>query len=688
MLKNIPYIHRDISWLAFNHRVLQEAKDTANPLFERIKFLAIYSSNLDEFFRVRVAQLRHLIQIGKKTKKQLDFDPKAVLREINKIVTAHQEEFSKILHNSIVPELRTHNIFLKRRLDLTPPQRKFVEDYFNDNMLPFVQPVLLVKDKINPFLVNAALYLSLHIREKGRSSSASEYAIIKIPSDHLPRFIRLPSHKDGNIEVMMLDDIVRHCAGWLFPGYNIVDTYSIKLTRDAELYIDDEYKGDLIEKLKKSLVKRSVGTTSRFVYDRDMPPRMLEFLRETFHLEKSELLPEGRYHNNFDFFTFPDFGKMHLKTKPLPPIPFREFEEANDIFKLMKKNDTLLYYPYHSYESVIKFFEEAAKDPKVTHIKLVQYRVAKNSQIMHSLMEAAQAGKQVSVFIEVKARFDEEANIKWGEKLQAAGVNVHYSMPGVKVHSKLGLIRRKEGAKYQLYSYMSTGNFHEDTAKVYTDFGLFTADARLTEEVAKIFSYLETLQLPEGNFNHLLVGQFNLREKLLGFIDNEIQAARQNKKAHIILKMNNLEDREMIEKLYEASNAGVKIQLIIRSICCLVPGIKGYSENIEILSIVDRFLEHSRVFIFHNSGQELIYLSSADWMLRNLSFRIETAFPILNVAIKKEIKEYLHLQLKDNVKARIIDAKLENVYKKSKAHISVRSQIDTYFQIKRKEDSK
>jgi polyphosphate kinase len=549
-------------------------------------------------------------------------------------------------------------------------------------MLPFVQPVLLVGEKVRPFLNNAALYLTLQMKPIYDLHAEDEYALVKIPSDHLPRFIELPS-SSGKHELIMLDDIVRHSVSWMFPGYAIIDTFSVKLTRDAELYIDDEFSGDLIQKIKESLSKRQVGPAARFVYDREMPPQMFEFLCKVFALEKNDTLREGRYHNNFDFFKFPDFGLVHLKNNALPPLAYPMIEKSVNIFETIRTRDHLLHYPYQSYESVIHFFEAAAVDPAVTHIKITHYRVAKNSRIMQALTAAVSAGKQVSVFIEVKARFDEEANLNWGEKLEKEGVTVHYSFPGLKVHAKIALVRRQEGETAKLYAYTATGNFHEETARTYSDFGLFTADERLTKELARIFSYLETAKLPQQAFHHILVGKFNLREKLEQFIDAEIDAAMRGEEAQIILKVNSIQDLAMITKLYQASQCGVKIKLIVRGICCLVPGVPGLSQNIEAISIVDRFLEHARVFVFHQGGKEVVYLSSADWMLRNLSHRIETAIPVYNETLKKEIVNYLRIQLNDNVKARIIDINFLNEYRKTESDLSIRSQLEAYYYARR-----
>lgn len=677
------YLQRDISWLSFNFRVLQEAMDQSVPLFERIKFLAIYSSNLDEFFRVRMANHRNLLRVGKRTKKELEISPKETVLEIQKIVNHQQNIFSNIFQKHIIPELKKQNIRLLRRLELNHEQKEFVESYFKDHMLPYVQPVILIKNKIRPFLNNAALYLTILMKSKDPEDKQTYYGIVKIPSDHLPRFILLPS-ENGRKDLIMLDDIVRQSISWMFPGFEIIDTFSIKLTRDAELYIDDEYTGDLVQKIKTSLARRHVGPASRFVYDREMPKELLTELITVFELEKLDILKEGRYHNNFDFFKFPDFGMEHLKNSPLPPLKYEPLEDSEEFFSALEEKDHLLHFPYQSYESVIKWFEMAAKDPYVTHIKITQYRVAKKSRIMEALMGAVKLGKQVSVFIEVKARFDEEANLEWGEKLERAGVTVHYSFPGVKVHSKLAIVRRQKDEEIRLYAYLGTGNFHEETSKIYSDFGLFTTDTQLTNEIARIFNFLETVKRPEQPFDQLLVGKFNLREKLVDLIDFEINEAKKGNSARLILKMNGLQDPDMIDKLYEASREGVKIDLIIRGICCINPGIPGHSDNIKAISIVDRFLEHSRIFYFYHGGSHKIYLSSADWMTRNLSYRVETAFPILDDKNKSLIMDLLQLQLSDNVKARLLDNENVNKYSKNNSELPIRSQIESYFYLKRR----
>lgn len=681
-----PYIERDISWLEFNYRVLQEARDPSNPLMERLKFIAIFSSNRDEFYRVRVAHHRNIIRLGKKEQKALDFDSNQIMKEILKVVNKQQIELNHTFLNEIIPELKKYGINILRRLDLNEVQIEFIEDYFRDNMLPYVQPVLLVEDRVRPFLNNSALYLAIHMQLEGVANSGDQYAIVKIPSDHLPRFIEIPPGVQGQRDIIFIDDIVRHSISWLFPGYNIHDTYSIKLTRDAELYIDDEYSGDLATKIRASLNKRSVGPAARLVYDSNMPLKFRNYLKGVFELENIDLFPEGRYHNKKDFFSFPDLGIKDIVAQKMEAVRYKKLEEDSTYWDEIKSRDHLLYFPYNSYDPVIKMFELAARDPDVTHIKLIQYRVAEDSKIMEYLIEAAENGTQVSVFIEIKARFDEEANLRWGEKLARAGIKVHYSLPGIKVHSKLALIRRIEDDKPNFYSYLGTGNFNEDTANLYTDFGLFTADVRYTKDVMKVFNYIETGKKPASAFNHLLVGQFNLRSGLEELIRYEINEAQHNRPAKIFIKMNSLQDKAMIDLLYHASQQGVKIKMIIRGICSLVPGVSGVSENIKGISIVDRYLEHARVFIFHNGGNEKVFLSSADWMERNLSYRVETAFPIFNPELKSEIHRLMMIQWEDNMKARTLKHKHVNEYVKNDGDFPNRSQVESYYFIKRREE--
>lgn len=676
-----PYINRDLSWLGFNYRVLQEAKDPSVPLMDRLKFLAIYSSNLDEFFRVRVANNRNLLRLGKKEKKDLGFEPEEVLQQILKVVNDQQLQFSDIFFSEILPLLRKEGIFVIRRQEMNEEQQEFINNYFTENLLPYVQPVLLVKQKIKPFLNNGSLYLALHLRDI--KTAERSYAIVKVPSEIVGRFIELPHYNEKEKVIILIDDVVRHSVSWIFPGYDIIESYSIKLTRDAELYIDDEFSGDLLAKIKASLNKRKVGPASRLVYDRTMPNHFLKFLKKVFELTDYDLLPEGRYHNNSDFFTFPSFDRKHLYESALEPLPIPKLENTDTIFEEIRKKDHFIHPPFHSYLSVITFFEAAAVDPHVSHIKVVQYRVARVSRIMNALIKASQKGKQVSVFIEVKARFDEEANLRWGEKLEEAGVQVHYSIPGIKVHAKMATIIRQEEGENHVYSYFSTGNFHEKTAIVYSDYGLFTYDKRLTHESVKLFSYLETKDARGLKFDHLKVGMFNMTETLIKYVEREIHNKKKGKRARIILKMNSLQDPTMIDYLYKASKAGVEIKLIVRGICSIVPKMPEESENITGISIVDRYLEHARLFIFHNDGDEEYLMSSADWMYRNLYRRIEIVVPIYSAEIKKHLKNLINLQLKDNVKARSLNYEEVNEYVRNSNALQIRSQMETYLYIKR-----
>ncbi len=678
-----PYIQRDISWLDFNYRVLQEVRDKSVPLYDRIKFLAIYSSNLDEFFKVRVAGHRQFLRMGKKTVKDLGFDPVEILLQIQEIVNQHQLELNEIFFNEIVPELRQNGINIIRRQEMNAEQEAYIQNFFEQHLLPFVQPVLLVRSKIKPFLNNASLYLTLNLKDK--ETLKTEIALVKVPSDHIDRFIELPASRENQHDIIMLGDVVRHTISWLFPGYHILQSYSIKLTRDAELYIEDEFSGNLLEKIKKSLSKRHIGPAARLVYDRSMPKEILNELKDIFELTKYDLFPEGRYHNNFDFFKFPKFGKSHLSEPEWPQIPISLLEHTDKIFDHIAARDHLIHPPYHSYESVINFFEVAAQDPTVTHIKVVQYRVAEDSRIMEALISAAEKGKQVTVFVEIKARFDEAANIIWGERLAKAGVRVFWSMPGIKVHAKIATVIRVEGGQQGIYAYLSTGNFHEKTAFAYSDYGIFTKDKRLTVESIKLFNYLETCDSNGINFEYLGVGQFNLKEKLSELIQNEIEFAKKGQKASIIIKLNSFQDPEFVDLIYDANKAGVKIKLIIRGICSIAGGIKGISENISGISIVDRYLEHARAFIFNNGGDPKYFISSADWMYRNLNKRIEILTPIYCPNIQKHLKALLDLQLNDNVKARSLNADSYNKYIENKNNVRLRSQLETYLYIKRNE---
>jgi polyphosphate kinase len=675
-MKNDQYFNRELSWLSFNYRVLQEAKDKSVPLLERLKFLAIYSSNLDEFYRVRVASLRALLNLKEKSQEKLNFNPSDLIKEINKTVTKQQEEFGTIFNDQIIPQFRDNGINLVDVNNLESHQIDFIEDYYEEFISQHIQPILIVKKKIIPFLRNRRLYLTVRLKNKQENDSEKvrtrhQYAILEIPTNHLPRFVKIPS-VDETQNVIFLDDIIRHHLELIFEAYEVVDVYSIKLTRDAELYIDDEFSGNLLLKIQKGLTKRNTGVPARFLFDEKMPREFLKFLKDSLLLTKDDLVKGGRYHNFNDFFSFPIEDGGSLSYSKIGQISHKTLSVDNNIYDVISKKDHLTHFPYHSYDYVINFLEKAAEDPNVTTIKLTQYRVAESSRVVSALSKAARNGKDVMVFVELKARFDEEHNIKTAEEMENAGIRVYYSFPGLKVHAKLALVERREIGETKKYCYLATGNFNEKTSKIYTDMGLFTTDQNITKEVDSLFKVL-TREITDYEFKHILVAQFNLRKTLSKLVDYEISNAQSGNKAKVILKMNSLEDKKMISKLYEASQAGVKIELIIRGVCCLVPGVKGLSENISVISIVDRFLEHTRVFLFHNGGKELIYGSSADWMKRNLSGRIEVAFPILDKSIKLEIKNLLKIQLADNTHSRIIDKSQKNKYQ-NKGKTKVRSQ--------------
>ncbi len=671
---NVRLKNRDLSWLAFNHRVLQEAANPSVPLYERIKFLAIWSSNLDEFFRVRVAAVRALQRLKKRTRKQLEMEPSKLLKRLLKSVWLQQEEFGEVYRTIMKKELAKQGIVLLRERDVNAAQRAHVQEVFRKSILPLLTPVFLSEDKQPPFLHNRALYLVAHLRKRSEDAKREQYALIEIPSTLRPRFHVLPPDGDRHC-VLFLDDMIRLCLPEMFPRHDVLGAYAVKLTRDAELDLGDELSGDLLEKVKKALKRRSEGTPSRFLYDTEMYGRMLRFLVRHFQLSEDDLVPGGRYHNLHDLMTFPNPRSPALQYEPMPRLPV--WDDERHVFEHISHGDVLLHYPYHTYDGVLAFLRSAADDPDVRSIWITLYRVARDSKVVAALLDASRRGKQVFVFVEVKARFDEESNIFWAEELEKAGARVQYSLPNLKVHAKLCLVERIEKGGARLYAYLSTGNFNEHAAAVYTDFGFFTADERLTTEVRRVFAVLSHRK-DRGRFHHLLVSPFTMRQRLEQRIEREAKHARKGREASIIAKMNSLEDPGIIRKLYAASCDGVKIRLIVRGICCLIPGIKGMSENIEVISIVDRFLEHARAFVFCNGGEPLVYLSSADWMQRNLDRRIETAFPIYDPALQKQIAGILELQWSDTAKARVINRKLDNRMRETDNQERLRSQYAVY----------
>jgi len=677
------FIDRDISWLSFNGRVLEEAADTSLPLYERIKFLAIYSSNLDEFYRVRVAGLRSLQKINKKKlNKKFDINPDKLIAEIKSKVGYQLDSFGNILRNSIQPELIRNNIRLIYDLSEIPDSLiPELNSYFRSRILSYLQPVMLRSGK-KTFLTNRSLYLILKLLSE--SDHEIYYAIVNIPSPPLPRFFS--TNSGGFRHFIFVDDIIRLNLEYIFPGFIISEAFAVKLNRDADLNIDDEYSGDLVQKMKDQLKKRNIGPASRFLYDSAMPEDMLTAVMEASEIEEDEVVTGGRYHNLHDFFELPNPLAPDLQIKSWPPIIKNELENTTSLFKKIEEKDILLNFPYHTYDYVLRFFNEAAIDPKVKEIKTTFYRVAADSFIVNALMSAARNGKKVQAFIEVKARFDEENNLRWAERMKEAGIRITYSIPGLKVHAKTALVKRLDAnGKLRSFAFLGTGNFNEKTAGIYADHGLFTSNQDLNKELDSVFKYLYK-RTPIKKLEHLLVSQFNMDTRFIEMIDREIEQARDGRKAEILVKLNNLEDPKMINKLYDASAAGVKVRLIVRGICCLKPGEAPYSSNIKIYRLVDRYLEHARVFVFHNGGKDEMYMGSADWMKRNLYHRIEVIFPILSPEIKDEIKAMIALQLNDNIKGRILDGAGDNIVILNKNNApKIRAQRDFYLWLVKRE---
>ena len=654
-MKTLP---RDLSWLRFNARVLQEAQSADVPLLERLKFLAIFSSNLDEFFKVRVATLRRLAKLKKKTRAKLDDNPKRLLRLVLAEVDRQQEEFGRTFREQLLPELNRQGIHLCSVEQLSPEQREWALEYFRTKVRDLLSPVVLDETLHHLFLKDQTVYVTFYLAgPRGRKASArpERVLLMELPTRrHGGRFVRLPDDEAGR-HVLFLDDVIRIGAAELFPDYEQVEVQSLKLSRDAELDIEEEVSGDLMAKIRSSLAKRETGYPARLLYDPAMPAEVLRAIKQKTGISDAELVAGGRYHNFRDFFGFPDFGEAGFLYPEWPALPHPTLPRTGSLLAALARRDHLLHTPYQSFDFVTRLLREAADDLEVTEVRITLYRVAKKSAVTKALLKAAKKGKQVTAVVELKARFDEESNLYWAEKLQRAGVRVVFSPPELKVHSKLLLITRREadGAPRH-YAYLSTGNFNESTSTLYTDHGLFTTDARLTDEAAAVFNYLLDLRQPP-KLKHLLVAPFGLRSGLYKLIDKEIRQARKGQEAYIIAKMNSLQDAGMIAKLYEASRAGVRIELIVRGIGCLLPEQAGLSDNIQQRSIVDRYLEHARVYVFANGGAEKVYVSSADWMSRNLDRRVEVAFPLLDDGIRAEVRHLLDLQRQDNVKARDFD---------------------------------
>jgi len=661
--------NRDLSWLQFNERVLLEARDLSVPLYNRIGFLSIFSSNLDEFFRVRMPSILALHELSLENADVDEQYPEELVGEVQAVLQKQLETYGNILTQEILPALDANNIHLYYKEAINEQHLAALKDHFHYKVMSFLQPVWLTEEnRKKVFPENNALYLILSLSPKENADSI-EYVLLNIPSGNLPRFFE-PGKTGDKHFIIFLDDIIRENTEEIFPDYIINGCCSIKVTRDAEMNVGDEFIGDIAEKIESSLDKRDLGLPTRFLYEAAMPLSMRKFLQHYFKLRPQEMVEGGRYHNLKDLASLPDPAKGKLSYAFWPSLQHTGIDNNISLLKQIDAGDKLLHIPYHSYNNILRFFNEAAADPAVTEIYITLYRVASESQIVHALISAAKNGKKVTVFVELKARFDEANNIKWSKRMKTAGVKIVYSIPNLKVHAKIALIKRKQGLQYNYYALLATGNFNESTAKFYTDHALFTADKNMTAELELLFCYLRTREKPEHyqfiNFQHLLVSQFNILQRFEALIDREIVNAKNGKPAHIIIKLNNLQEKKMINKLYEASSAGVKVELIIRGICCLIPGVAAMSENITVRRIVDRYLEHGRIFIFHNNGNREYYMGSADWMNRNLHRRIEVCFPVKETALQKQLEDIIQLQLTDNTKAVMLNGNLENVFMERK----------------------
>lgn len=671
------YIEREKSWLNFNARVLQEAADDSVPLLERLRFLGIFSNNLDEFFRVRFAAVRRLSLSGISGKNLFGgISAHQLLKDITDVVIEQQNESLRIL-NIIEAKLQTENIFIIDENHISDEQELFLKDFFIQKLSPELITIILNDLAEFPVLKDSLGYLAVKLVLK--KNSEVHYALIEIPNT-INRFVVLPS-KDDKQYVILLDDVIRHNLSSIFNvfEYESVSAHMIKITRDAQLEMDSDLSKSMLEKIATSVKDRRIGEPVRFIYDELIEEDILKFILDKIHIISSDsIIPGGKYHNRRDYMKFPNLGRYDLLYKTNNPLPVPGLSLEGSILDKISKKDFLVHAPYQSFSYLTKFLREAALDPKVTSIKITLYRLAKNSQIISSLINAAKNGKKVTVQIELQARFDEASNISYAEQMQTEGINLIFGIKGLKVHSKVCVIERIEADSIKRYGFISTGNFNEQTAKIYTDVTLLTSHQKILKDASKIFDFFE-INYRLYRYKHLIVSPHYTRSRFNKMIDREMTNALEGKEAYIKLKMNSLSDFELIDKLYDASNAGVNIQLEVRGICSLIPGIPGMSDNIEAISIVDNYLEHSRIYIFGNAGDPEVYISSADFMTRNLDGRVEVTCPIYDEKIKKELIDIFDIGWKGNVKARYQSEKLDNKYKVRKGDEPVfRAQFETY----------
>lgn len=683
-LQTTTYYPRELSWLAFNQRVLQEAADKKNPIIERIRFLGIYSSNMDEFYRVRVADVKRKIYIHlNEGDSQKAEDTKLLMEKIQQRVLVMTKDFDRA-YEEIVTRLAHYRIYLLDEKDLNPYHTQWLKNYFKNKILRHIAPILLDnKVKLVSRLNDSATYLYIGIYNEGKPTT---YATIEVPSQSMSRFVVIPPEKSRKKKyIILLDNIIRQNLDSIFSGFVSFDkltAYSFKMTRDSEYSINDEIDESYVDKMSDSMKQRLIAEPVRVVYDSRMPEDMLNDLQKRLKISSYDsLIASGAYRNFKDFIGFPNIGREYLENPLLPSLTASDFSNYDTVFDAITAKDILLYYPYHRFLHFTEFVRQAAFDPQVKHIRLNIYRVASKSRVMSSLIDAVDNGKKVTVVVELRARFDEQANIEWSKNMTDAGVKVVFGMPALKIHSKVCVVTREEGGKLVNYAHLGTGNFNEKTAKIYTDFSLFTRNPELTEEAENLFTFIQQ-PYRRVKFQHLQVSPINARTKIQLLVRQEIQNCKEGMKAEIFLKLNNLDDELLIDDLYKASQAGVKVRAIIRGICSLIPGVKGLSENITVISIIDRFLEHPRVLVFENGGDKKVIISSADWMTRNMDNRVEVGCPIFDPDIKSRIINILNIQWQDTVKARIIDAQQTNKYVKRGNRKQLRSQVEIYDYLK------
>ncbi|MGX1025227.1 polyphosphate kinase 1 [Psychroflexus sp. MBR-150] len=680
-MADLPLKHRDIDWLSFNQRFLQEAEDQNNPLYERLKFLAIFSSNLDEFFKVRVSLLRQIKRLDKSQRKKSALKPNKTLKTIQKIIKQQQIQFEHIFFKHIIPQLKINRIELITDSDSIHQIYDQIAHYFKTHIADLITPkIIKSSDKKSVFLKNEELYLFVDFGEEDC------FGLVDIPSK-LSRFVNIES-QDNNFKILVIDDIIKQHCKYLFKHKTFVRAYQIKLSRDTELFVEDEFEGELKEKILESFSKTDINQATRILYDFNIPQQQLKFLKHYFKLTKVDLMPGGRYLNFKDFFDFSDpTQNKNLHNKDLKPIPHKILSSNKDFFTAIKAQDQLVHYPYMSFDILENFVKQAAEDEHVKEIKITLYRIGKTSKLTSSLLKALSKGKKLTVFIETKARFDKQNNFEWGKQLKDYGAQVIYSSPKINIHSKILIVSRQELDKVKQYAYIGTGDFNAKTSKIYCDHGLFTADEKITQELIRVFQVIEG-ELIIPRVKKLMVSPFNTRKRFDKLILKEIDQAKLSKPAKITAKMNSLEDENIIKLLYKASKNGVKVRLVVRSLCCLIPDLENISENITVTSIIDQFIEHGRIYNFYSGGKDKIFIGSADLMTRNIDRGIEVLTPIYNDNLKQELKDILELQCQDNIKARIIDKDAQNKYVVRHDDMPViRSQMAIYQYLKQKHDS-